>query len=150
MVIMRIRNNIKPCTISSKNTLKTILKYSDKRKNTIFWTNMDLKSALTWKFQEVISRIYTPGNILLLFSISSIIRESNLKLKVRKKEKLTCQNFVTIANLQKVVPLDTKSVQHVRWYTTAVQTAKEQIGKLDTINSAKNFKRRIRNDHWKD
>lgn len=104
---------------------------------------MDLKSAQINKLKEVISRICTHGNTLLLFSTLSIIRELKLKLKVKKRVKLTQVNFVATANLQKVAPLNTKFVQLVNQDSTAVKTAKDKIGNKVTIKIAKNFKRQL-------
>ena len=38
-------------------------------------------------------------------------------------------------------------VQLVSQDSTAVKTAKDRTGKMDTIKNAKKFKREIRNDH---
>lgn len=111
---------------------------------------MDLKSAQINKLLEVISRICTHGNTLLLFSTSSIIKKLKSKLKVLKKENFNQINFVATANLQKVAPSNIKFAQLVNQDGTAVKTAKDKIGNKDTIKIAKNFKRemlKLRNDH---
>jgi len=108
---------------------------------------MDLKNAQINKLVEEISRICTHGNILLLFSTSNIIRDLNLKSKIKEKENKHRRNFVATANPQKVVVLNTKFVQRVNQDSTAVKTAKDKIGNKVTIKNAKKSKRQIlRND----
>lgn len=102
---------------------------------------MDLKNAQINKLVEEISRICTHGNILLLFSTSNIIRDLNLKSKIKEKENKHRRNFVATANPQKVVVLNTKFVQRVNQDSTAVKTAKDKIGNKVTIKNAKKSKR---------
>lgn len=123
-------------------------KYWVRRKSTISWINSDLKSAQINRWKEVKLRICIHGNILLHFSILNIIKELNLKLKIKKKVKLHQINSVVTANHQKEVLLSTKFVLLVNKDFTAVQTAKDRTGNKATIKNAKNFKRRWRNDDF--
>jgi len=70
----------------------------------------------------------------------SIIRELNLKLKIKKKVN-SSKNFVATVNLQKVALLNTKCALLASNVSTAAQNARENTGKTDTTKNAKNFKK---------